>query len=154
MSQSLQDTYAPHGVCFGCGPANREGLQIKSFSEGNKTVCEWAPFEHHQAFPGVLNGGIIGTIMDCHSNWTAAHHMMQKNGWEKPECTVTAYFNVQLLRPTPANEKVRLEATIVESKDDRAKVLTELICKDKVCAKCEGLFVVVKPGHPAYHNWG
>ena len=65
---SLQDTYAPHNACFGCGAANEQGLRIKSHVEGDEVVARWRPEPHHQAFPGVLNGGIIGTLLDCHSN--------------------------------------------------------------------------------------
>ena len=72
MTQSLQDRYAPHNTCFGCGPENEKGLRIKSFMQGDKLVAEWRPEDHHEAFPGMLNGGIIGALLDCHSNWMAA----------------------------------------------------------------------------------
>src|SRR5512133_3075936 len=58
MHESLQDRYAPHNRCFGCGPSNPKGLRIKSFVEGEEVVCAWHPEEHHEAFPGMLNGGI------------------------------------------------------------------------------------------------
>ena len=32
----LQEQYAPHNACFGCGPANEKGLRIRSFAEGDK----------------------------------------------------------------------------------------------------------------------
>ncbi len=76
--KSLQDTYAPQNRCFGCGPANEKGLRIKSFVEGDTVVAEWRPEPHHLAFEGILNGGICGALLDCHSNWTAAHHLMQR----------------------------------------------------------------------------
>ena len=72
MDKSLQDTYATESVCFGCGPANPKGLHIKSFAQGDEVVAEWTPQPHHEAFTGALNGGIIGTLLDCHCNWTAA----------------------------------------------------------------------------------
>ncbi len=59
MPEALQDTYSPDNICFGCGPANPGGLQIKSYPEGDELVAEFTPQEHHQAFPGVINGGII-----------------------------------------------------------------------------------------------
>ncbi len=76
MSQSLQELHAPLSRCFGCGPANDQGLRIRSIVEGDKVIAEWMPKAHHEAFPGVLNGGIVGALLDCHSNWTAAHHLM------------------------------------------------------------------------------
>ena len=78
--QSLQDRYAPSTRCFGCGPANPDGLRIKSFVRGDEVVCEWAPAKRHEAFDGALNGGIVGTLFDCHCNWTAAHHLMTASG--------------------------------------------------------------------------
>lgn len=105
------------------------------------------------AFPGVLNGGIIGAILDCHSNWTAAYHLMKRNGLDTPPCTVTADFHVKLLRPTPADADLHLRARVVESSEDRAVVEAELIADGKVTATCRGTFVAVKEGHPAYHRW-
>ena len=66
---SLQDRYAPHNACFGCGPANDKGLRIKSRVEGEELVADWTPEPHHAGFPGSLNGGIVGALFDCHSNW-------------------------------------------------------------------------------------
>ncbi len=151
--KSLQETFAPQGVCFGCGVANEKGLRIRSFGENGEYVAEWRAEKHHEAFPGMLNGGIIGALLDCHSNWTAAHYLMKQNGKDEPDCTVTANYAIKLLRPTPSDALIKLRAKVVESSEDRATVEAELIANDKVCATCKGLFVAVKEGHPAYHRW-
>jgi acyl-coenzyme A thioesterase PaaI-like protein len=151
--QSLQEKFAPHNACFGCGPANEKGLRIRSFSHGEEVVCEWQPEVYHEAFPGMLNGGIIGTLLDCHSNWTAVWHLMQRNGLDHVPCTVTADYAIKLRRPTPTDAPVKLIARVVESSGDRAIVEAELIAHEKVCATCRGTFVAVKPSHPAYHRW-
>lgn len=150
---SLQERYAPGAACFGCGPANEKGLRIRSFERGGEVTAEWQPEEHHEAYPGMLNGGIVGALLDCHSNWAAAYHLMQRNGLEQPPCTVTADYAIKLRRPTPTRSPVRLAARVVESTEDRAVVEAELIADEKVCATCRGTFVAVKPGHPAYHRW-
>jgi acyl-coenzyme A thioesterase PaaI-like protein len=153
--KSLQQTYAPHNACFGCGPANNLGLQIGSFTdgkEGKEVVASWAPQPHHEAFPGVMNGGIIGTLLDCHCNWTAAYHLMRQAGATSPPCTVTANYTIQLKRPTPMVE-VQLRAHVVDITEDRATIEATLEAEGEVCATCRGLFVAVKPGHPAYHRW-
>jgi acyl-coenzyme A thioesterase PaaI-like protein/thiol-disulfide isomerase/thioredoxin len=153
-ARSLQEKYAAHSICFGCGPANEKGLHIRSFPiSDSETIAEWKPEPHHEAFPGMLNGGIIGALLDCHSNWTAAWHLMRKSGVDQPPCTVTADYAIKLLRPTPTREPVRLSARVVESKDDRANVEASLVAGGKVCATCRGTFVAVKPGHPAFHRW-
>lgn len=150
---ALQDRYAPHNECFGCGPSNAKGLRIKSRVEGSEVVAEWTPEPHHLAFPGVLNGGIIGSLLDCHCNWTAAWHLMTKHGTETPPCTVTANYTIELKRPTPLDAPLHLRAKVVESSDDRATIEGTITCNGKVTATCRGLFVAVKEGHPAYHRW-
>ncbi len=149
----LQETYAPHNACFGCGPANPKGLRIRSFAHANEVVATWRPEQYHEAFPGVLNGGIIGSLLDCHCNWTAAYHLMKSNNQQSPPCTVTAEYTIKLLRPTPTDVEVTLKAKVTELKADRATVEGTLEANGKVCATCKGLFVAVKEGHPAYHRW-
>jgi acyl-coenzyme A thioesterase PaaI-like protein len=153
MAESLQDRYAPANRCFGCGPANEKGLRIKSRVEDGEVVADWKAEPHHEAFPGMLNGGIVGTLLDCHSNWTAAWHLMGQSGADAPPCTVTAEFHVKLRRPTPSDRPVRLRARVVESKDDRATVEATLESDGVVTATCRGVFVAVREGHPAYHRW-
>ena len=150
---SLQDRLAANNACFGCGPANPRGLQIKSYPEGDTVVMEWSPEERHEAFEGVLNGGIIGTVMDCHSNWAAIWALMQATASETAPCTVTAEYHIYMKRPTPTDGPLRVVATPGEVKGDRVEVSAELIAGGKVCVTSTGLFVAVKPGHPAYHRW-
>src|SRR5580698_4202309 len=124
----LQMKYAPRSICFGCGPANPKGLKIQSIApaEGGAgdapVVADWKPEAHHEAFPGMLNGGIIGSLLDCHSNWTAAWHLMKKVGESQPPCTVTAEYAIKLLRPTPTSGLIHLEARVVDSTADRATI--------------------------------
>lgn len=153
MTKSLQEEYAPANMCFGCGPANEKGLRIRSFAEGDALTATWKPEPHHLAFPGVLNGGICGALLDCHSNWAAAYHLMKKTGAAAPPCTVTAEFDVKLKRPTPLDATLSLHAKVVESEGDRAVVEAEIVANGKVTATCRGTFVAVKEGHPAYHRW-
>lgn len=150
---SLQERFAPDTICFGCGPANPQGLHVRSHATADGAVADWTPGPHHAAFPGVLNGGIIGTLLDCHSNWTAAHHLMRRRAAKRPPPTVTADYAVRLLRPTPTDGSVRLHARVVESTDDRATVEATLEAGGVVTATCRGTFVAVRRGHPAYGRW-
>lgn len=149
----LQEQYSPSGICFGCGPANDQGLRIRSLVRGDEVIATWQPEKHHEAFPGMLNGGIIGSLLDCHCNWTAAWHLMQRDQLDKPPCTVTADYAIKLLRPTPTDAPVELTARVVESSADRATVEGILSAAGKPRATCRGTFVAVQPGHPAYHRW-
>jgi acyl-coenzyme A thioesterase PaaI-like protein len=153
MNESLQDRFAPHNRCFGCGPSNEKGLRIKSVVEGDECVCTWTPEGHHEAFDGMLNGGICGTLLDCHSNWTAAWHLMNANGESVPPCTVTAEFHVKLRKPTPSGGPVHLRARVVESSEKKAVVEATLESDGVVTCTCRGVFVAVGEGHPAYHRW-
>ncbi len=150
---SLQDRYAPSNRCFGCGPSNEKGLRIKSFVEGDAVVCDWTPQPHHLAFEGIVNGGICGAILDCHSNWAAAHHLMKRAGGDTPPHTVTADFHVRLKRPTPMGVPLHLTARVEEASDDRAVVEATIEAEGKVTATCRGTFVAVREGHPAFGRW-
>lgn len=152
-AKSLQETYAPHNACFGCGPANEKGLRIRSLVDGDQVVASWRAEAHHEAFPGMLNGGIIGALLDCHSNWTAAWHLMTRAGADRPPCTVTADYAIKLLRPTPSDGEIRLLAKVAESDERKAVIDAELHAGGKLCATCRGTFVAVQPGHPAWHRW-
>jgi acyl-coenzyme A thioesterase PaaI-like protein len=158
--QSLQEKYAPNNVCWGCGPANPDGLHIRSFPKNSdesqasgEVVAEWRPEKKYEAFAGVLNGGVIGTLLDCHCNWTAAYHLMKRAKAHRPPCTVTAEYAIKMMRPTPTKDSVFLSARIVDLTDDRAVVEGTLSADGKTCATCRGIFVAVKEGHPAYHRW-
>ena len=151
--KSLQDTYGPDTICFGCGPANERGLQIKSFVDGETVVADWTPQPHHQAFEGAINGGIIGALLDCHSNWTAARHLMIERGDDLPPVTVTADLQVRFRRPTASDQPLHLVARVVESADPKAVIETELLSGGQVCATSRATFVAVEEGHPAYHRW-
>lgn len=153
MTESLQQRYGPETICFGCGPANPLGLRIQSIVEGDRVVADWTPASHHEAFPGVINGGIIGALIDCHSNWTAAHHLMSERGADIPPVTVTADFSVQLRRPTPSGVPLHIEAWVIGSDDPKVTVEATLEAGGKVCATGTATFVAVEEGHPAYHRW-
>lgn len=152
--KSLQETYAPDSMCFGCGPKNEKGLRIRSFPEGDGTcVAHFRPEPHHLAFPGILSGGICGALLDCHSNWTAAWHLMRLAGAGHPPCTVTAEFAVKLKRPTPLDQLLTVRAHVVAADPDRATIDAVLEASGVTTATCRGIFVAVKEGHPAFHRW-
>ena len=151
---SLQERFAPAGMCFGCGPMNERGLRIRSFDAGDGTViAEWQPRPEHEAFEGFVNGGILGTLIDCHSNWTAIASL-QAAGWAKEApSTVTSELSVRFRRPTPSTTPLRVVGRAVEVAPDRVTVETQIEASGEVTARGRATFVPVGPGHPAYGRW-
>ena len=150
---SLQDQFAANSICFGCGPANPNGLRIKSFVEGDVIVAHFMPQSYHNAFPNVLNGGIIGVLLDCHCNWAASYFLMKENKLSVPPCTVTAEYAIQLKRPTPMNTELKLIATLKSIEKNKVTIYGELLANEKVCDTCTGVFMSVSETHPAFHRW-
>lgn len=151
--KSLQEEYAPQNKCFGCGPANPKGLQIRSFVQGEKLVADFRPQPHHLGFEGCLNGGICGALLDCHCNWTAAYFIMKRRGSNVLPSTVTAEYTVKLLKVTPMDSELHLEAWVTDISDRKAVISGTLSANGEITATCTGTFVSVKEGHPAFQRW-
>ena len=153
MTESLQDRYAPNGVCFGCGLKNKDGLQLKSVPLGDKVIADWVPKKQHVAFGNFGNGGIISVLMDCHGNWAATLALMKARGSETAPGTVTAEYTVKFLRPSPIDKKWQLSAWATRVDGDKVSVTGELRVDGVTTATMNGTFVAVSEGHPAYYRW-
>ena len=150
---SIQQTYAPHSICFGCGPANPGGLHIASEEQPDGSlVTHFTPQAHHTAFEGFVSGGLLSVLLDCHCNWPAAMALKRAKGTEKPPPTVTAELAVKYRKPTPL-QALTLRAHAVEVLENRAWVEGSVGVGDDVTATARGLFAIVKPGHPAHDRW-
>ena len=111
---AIQDLI-PENYCYGCGPGNEHGLQIKSYWEGDGASCTFVPKPYHAAGPKhVLYGGTIASIVDCHSINTAIEHARQRGVDPKGLWYVTASLKVDYLKPTPLNGPVELFARVTE----------------------------------------
>ena len=134
---SIQESLYPGLTCFGCGHANAEGLHLRSYRQGTDTIAAFAPRPEHDNGFGFVNGGIISTVLDCHTAavvlWEAA-----ARGWEADEGTpipfITAGFDVRFLRPTPLGPELQLWAAAVEIAEPKIVVDAELRHDGKVTA--------------------
>lgn len=129
VGASLQSLFAPDGICYGCGPMNTRGLGLRSHVADGDVVATWQPQEHHAAFPGILCGGVIGTLIDCHSAAALAHAVRDVEGawpWAESPGWATAAYSVRLQRPTALGCPVRLVARTVSIEMDDATVVVEL----------------------------
>ncbi len=150
MEQIAFQDYMERNKCWGCGSSNEYGLHIKSYWSGDESVCVWQPRKYHMAGPThILNGGIIATIVDCHSICTAIATAYREEGrglnTEPFIWYVTASLKIDYLRPTLINEPVNLRARVRESRGRKTVVTCSLFSRDKECVRAEVLAVHVPP---------
>ena len=146
--KAFQDHYPDNlAYCYGCGRNNEHGLQIKSYWDGDEAVCTYEPRPYHIALPGYVYGGLIASLIDCHSTGTAAAAAYRAAG--RPLDTepalrfVTGSLHVDYLRPTPLGVALELRATVVEVERRKVLVRTTLTAEGKVCARGEVMAVQV-----------
>ena len=141
MGQRYFQDQVKGNYCFGCGSDNEHGLQIKSYLSGDELVCKWQPQEYHTAAPGILYGGIIASLIDCHSVWAAvvaAYRAESRDiNADPPIFYVTGSLNVTYLRPTPMNGPVVLRARIKEMREKSTVVVCSLFANEQECAQGE-----------------
>ena len=71
--KAFQDYYPDNwNLCYGCGALNEHGLQIKSYWDGDETICHFEPQPYHTAYPGYVYGGLLASLIDCHGTGTAS----------------------------------------------------------------------------------
>lgn len=126
--------------CWGCGADNPNGLQLKSYWDGDAAVARFAPSDDHAAGPRhFLNGGIIATLLDCHGVCTAAADAYRREEREigtVPEIWLaTVSLTVEYLRPTPISEQVELRAHVLAHDDRETTVECFLAAAGKDRAK-------------------
>ena len=137
--KAFQDYYQEaHSICYGCGRLNRDGLQIKSYWEGDESICRFTPLPHHTAMAGYVNGGIIASVIDCHGTGTAtaaAYRAAGRDMGTEPDLRfVTAALHVDYLRPTPIDAPMELRGKVKEIRRRRVIVSITLSSKGQVCA--------------------
>lgn len=134
--QSVQERYLPDLMCFGCGPANPRGLRLRSFETADGAVwADFQPWSEHDNGLGYLNGGIIATLLDCHS--AAAVVVAARDLGVAPDGGlqyVTAGIEVRYRRPAPLSNPVQLLARPVSVDEGTILVDAELWWDDKVRA--------------------
>lgn len=140
MEKSFQEYYPEsYSHCYGCGTNNKHGLQIKSYWDGRESVAKFQPQKYHLAFPGYVYGGLIASIIDCHSTGTAAaaayREAGRELGSEPPFRFVTGSLHVDYLLPTPLGPELHLRSQITEIKGRKVVVETQLIVEGKTTAK-------------------
>lgn len=147
-SKAFQDYYPDElSHCFGCGRLNKHGHQIKSYWDGDESICHFKPESYHIAIPGYVYGGLIASLIDCHSTGTAAAAKYREENRtmdSQPAFRfLTASLKVDYLKPTPINVILELRGRIKEIRGSKVLVEVDLIAEGQICAKGEVLTVQV-----------
>lgn len=151
MSEPAFQDQIPDNHCYGCGPHNTHGLRIKSYWDGDEAVSTFTPQPFHMAGPvNILNGGIIGTVIDCHCICTAfadAYRREDRAFGSAPQLWyATASMKVDYLKPTPIAGPLTLRAKVVEAGPKKTRISCSLYAGDQECARGEVLAIRVAHG--------
>ncbi len=149
MAELAFQDYYPDDVahCYGCGRLNVHGHQIKSYWDGEESVATFVPEPYHTAVPGYVYGGLIASLIDCHSTGTAAAAAFRAENramdTEPALRYLTASLHVDYLKPTPIDGPLELRSQVTEFKGRKVVVTTTLSAKGEVCARGEVVAVQV-----------
>lgn len=140
--KAIQDFYPENtSYCYGCGRLNEAGLHIRSFIDGDEIVCRYEPKPHHIAIPGYVYGGLLASLIDCHSTGSASAAVYRAEGRtldsEPPVRFLTASLRVDYLKPTPLGKFLELRSRIKEHKGRKVVVETELSVEGVICVRGE-----------------
>lgn len=148
--KAFQDYYPDdYSHCYGCGRLNEKGHQIKSYWDGDESVCRILPESHYTGgMQEILYGGLIASLMDCHGAGTAAAAKARElelvlTPGNMPRF-VTASLQVDYMKPTPVGVEVELRATVVEIKGRKVTVSVTLAAEEVVRAKGTLIMIQIK----------
>jgi acyl-coenzyme A thioesterase PaaI-like protein len=146
-NKAFQEYYLDENAhCYGCGRLNKDGLQIKSYWDGEESVCHYTPKPYYSGgVPGFAYGGIIASLIDCHAAATASAAKLREEGYslgEKPlPRFVAASLKVDYLKPTPLGTVLELRGRVLEIKGRKVTVSVTLSAEGVICAKGEEILV-------------
>lgn len=137
--KAFQDYYPDHMAhCYGCGKLNEFGHQIKSYWDGEESICMFKPKEYHIAIPGYVYGGLIASLIDCHGTGTAAaagyRHEHRSMNSLPPLRYLTASIHVDYLKPTPLGIVLQLRGRVQEIKGRKVVVDIDVIANEIITA--------------------
>jgi len=145
---AFQDFYPDDlAHCYGCGRLNEHGLKIRSYWDGEETVCRFQPRPYHTALPGFVYGGLIASLIDCHGTGSAAAGGYRAEGrapgTEPRMRFVTAALKVDYLKPTPIDRPLELRGRIREVKGRKVIVDVDVLSDGTRTAKGQVIAVRV-----------
>lgn len=149
-SKYIQD-HMPGNVCFGCGTSNPDGLQIKTEQIGDEFVCIWESETKYHGWQNVINGGILATLIDCHTMGSALADAYNREnrpwGSDPVYRYATGTITVRYLAPTLNDQPIELRARITGSSDRKTKVHCDVYSNGTVTAEADVVAIRVREGH-------
>jgi acyl-coenzyme A thioesterase PaaI-like protein len=157
MTKAFQDYYPEKlSYCYGCGRLNQNGLQIKSYWDGDETVAYFTPDSSHSAVPGYVYGGLLASLIDCHGTGSAsaaAYRQEERPMDSQPPLRfLTASLHVDFLKPTPLGLKLEIRGKIKEIKGRRVTVEEWILAADDITVR--GEVVAVQVPERLWHELG
>jgi acyl-coenzyme A thioesterase PaaI-like protein len=145
---AIQDHY-PDDVahCYGCGRLNDAGHRVRTGADGEETVTWFTPDTSHTAIPGFVYGGLIASLIDCHSSGSAAIAAERAAGRAVGDRVaprfVTASLKVDYLEPTPLGPELELRGRVKEMRGRKVVIETTLSADGTVTARGEAVLVLM-----------
>jgi acyl-coenzyme A thioesterase PaaI-like protein len=145
---AIQDQL-PNNHCYGCGADNNDGLRIKSHWRGDECVCRYTPRPEQCAGPlQYVYGGLIASLIDCHSINTALSNYYRLENREigsAPEIwCVTGRLTVNYLAPTPIDTDIEVRARLDDVGERKTVVKSRVYSGDTQTADGEVIAVRVQ----------
>ena len=140
--KAFQDYYPDDlSHCYGCGRQNEHGYRIKTFWDGEESVTRFSPEPFHCAIPGFVYGGLLASLIDCHSTGSAAAAMYRANGREMDSLPgfrfVTGSLQVSYLKPTPLRRELEIRGQVREIKGRKVVVASTVFVEGVATARGE-----------------
>lgn len=140
--KAFQDYYPENlSHCYGCGSHNPHGHGIKTVWDGGESVTRFTPKPYHTAVPGFVYGGLIASLIDCHSTGTAAAAAYRAEGREMDTLPalrfVTASLHVDYLKPTPLGGELEIRGRVKEIKGRKVVVESTVFAGGAATARGE-----------------
>jgi acyl-coenzyme A thioesterase PaaI-like protein len=148
MNRSFQDYY-PDSLahCYGCGTLNEHGHQIKSYWDGEESVCHFMPKSFHIAIPGYVYGGLLASLVDCHGTGTAAAAGYRAEGRPMDSLPalryLTASLHVEYLKPTPLGVELEVRGRVKEVKGRKIVIEEWIVASGVITVRGEVVAVQV-----------
>jgi acyl-coenzyme A thioesterase PaaI-like protein len=149
MTKLAFQDYYPDAMahCYGCGRLNEYGHQIKSYWDGEESVCHFRPNPHHIAVPGYVYGGLLASLIDCHGTGTAAAAGYRAENrsmdTEPPLRYLTASLHVDYLKPTPLGPLLEVRGKVRQVKGRKIAIEEWIVVNGVITVRGELVAVQV-----------